>query len=570
MIPSQLQPWANHLWQSTLFAAVAGLLTLALRNNRAQARYWLWLAASVKFLIPFSILVTAGIHFGRHAPAAIAPSGLSSFVEQVTQPFAVAVPLAVMPAARTSSASLVPVILGAAWAIGFVTLVCSWWRRWRGIRKALRTASPVHLPIHLEAMTSPAFPEPGVFGIRRPVLLLPDGIANHLIPPQFEAILAHELCHVRRRDNLATVIHMVVEAVFWFHPLVWWLGARLMEERERACDEDVLRLGCEPEVYAQRILKICELYLESPLPCVAGVTGANLKQRIEAIMTNHIALKLNFAKKAALTVAGIAALAAPVAVGVLDAPAIHAQSPQVAVPVVAQQIPAQSAATAAPQPAPDYLMGLGVVTPTTVNVMPRVDGQLLSVGFKEGDLVQKGQLLASIDPEPYQAQLAQAEAQLVRDRAQLAAADPVRVAIVAQFATDEANIEDARRRLAYTQIAASMSGMAGLRLVDPGNMVHAEATSIVIINQLQPIAVVFTLPEDVLPQVLARGNQGASLPVEVWNRDNTAKIAAGRLTAVDNQIDPATGAAKLKAVFDNQDGALFPNQFVIARLRLKE
>jgi multidrug efflux system membrane fusion protein len=249
------------------------------------------------------------------------------------------------------------------------------------------------------------------------------------------------------------------------------------------------------------------------------VTGANLKQRIEAIMTNHLALKLNFAKKAALTAAGIAALAAPIAVGVLDAPAIQAQaeaqSPQVAVPVVARQIPVQSAPAATPQAASDLLMGLGVVTATTVTVKSRVDGQLLSVGFKEGDLVQAGQLLASIDPETYQAQLTQAEAQLARDQAQLAAAEPVPVAMVAQLATDEANLVDARRRLAYTQIAAPIAGMAGLRLVDPGNMVHADATGIVIINQLQPIAVVFTLPEDVLPQVLARGNQGAGLPVEV-------------------------------------------------------
>lgn len=123
-------------------------------------------------------------------------------------------------------------------------------------------------------MISPAFAEPGVFGVRRPVLLLPAGITDRLTPPQLKAIVAHELCHMRRRDNLGTAIHMGVEALFWFHPLVWWLGARLMEEREHACDEEVLLTGSEPQAYAEGILKICELYLESPLPCVPGVTGA--------------------------------------------------------------------------------------------------------------------------------------------------------------------------------------------------------------------------------------------------------------------------------------------------------
>ena len=121
----------------------------------------------------------------------------------------------------------------------------------------------------------------------------------------------------------------------------------------------------------------------------------------------------------------------------------------------------------------------------------------------------------------------------------------------------------------YAQIRSPITGVAGLRLVDPGNIVHAaDATGIVVITQLQPIAVLFTIPEDPLPQVRARLKEGASLPVEAWNRDNTVKLATGRLTAVDNQIDPTTGTAKLKAVFDNKDGALFPNQFVNVRLML--
>src|SRR5262249_39720639 len=122
--------------------------------------------------------------------------------------------------------------------------------------------------------SSAAF-EPGVVGILRPVLVLPSTIASHLDRAQLDAIVPHELCHVRRRDNLTAALHMLVESIFWFHPLVWWLGARLVEERERACDEEVVRLGNEPQVYAEGILHVCKTYIESPIACAAGVTGAN-------------------------------------------------------------------------------------------------------------------------------------------------------------------------------------------------------------------------------------------------------------------------------------------------------
>jgi uncharacterized protein (TIGR03435 family) len=163
--------------------------------------------------------------------------------------------------------------------------------------------------------------EPGVIGIFRPVLLLPEGIEERLTPAQLDAVITHELCHVKRRDNLFASIHMVVEATFWFHPLVWWIGARLLEERERACDEAVLCLGGEPSVYAEAIVNVCKAYVESPLACVAGVTGSDLKKRIEEIMANRIALRLNFTKKAALAIAGITVLAVPIAVGMMNAPA---------------------------------------------------------------------------------------------------------------------------------------------------------------------------------------------------------------------------------------------------------
>ena len=333
MIPSAFQPVANHLWQSTLFAAVAGLLTLALQKNRAQTRYWLWLAASVKFLIPFSLLMDVGSHWGQHNAPAITPPALSYVIEQASRPFSVPTPLATRTATSWSSlVNWVPVILCTIWAIGFAALTFYWWQRWRSLRAALRTASPLDLQIGVDAMMSPAFPAPGVFGVHRPILLLPAGIMESLTPPQLKAIVAHELCHVRRHDNLSTAIHMVVEALFWFHPLVWWLGARLMEERERACDEEVLLMGNEPETYAEGILNICELCLEAPLPCVSRVTGANLRERIEEIMSNRIGVRLGFGKKIALTLAGAATLMAPIVVGVLNPHVARGQSAPVALP----------------------------------------------------------------------------------------------------------------------------------------------------------------------------------------------------------------------------------------------
>jgi beta-lactamase regulating signal transducer with metallopeptidase domain/effector-binding domain-containing protein len=315
MIPSHPQFLANHLWQSTLFAAVLGLMTLALRRNRAQTRYWLWLAASLKFLLPFSLLVNLGSHLGHAAPA-ITPPAVSYVMEQVGRPFSVPTPLGTTSAGLPNSLlEWVAAVLYAIWAIGFAMLLVAWGRGWRSVRAAMRGASPVDLQIGVHALISPAFWEPGVFGVRRPVLLLPAGITDLLTPAQLKAIVAHELCHIRRRDNLTAALHMIVEAVFWFHPLVWWLGARLMEERERACDEEVLLMGSEPKAYAEGILRICELRLGPPLPCVSGASRANLCSRIELIMSNRVGATLSCAQRAALVLAAAAALGIPVGAG---------------------------------------------------------------------------------------------------------------------------------------------------------------------------------------------------------------------------------------------------------------
>jgi bla regulator protein BlaR1 len=216
------------------------------------------------------------------------------------------------------------------WVCGFLTMASIRLRAWLRIRDAVRASTLVTIPAGVEVRMSQGLVEPGVVGLFHPTLLLPEGIVERLTPSQLEAVLAHELCHIRRRDNLSASLHMMVEALFWFHPLVWWIGARLVEERERACDEEVLRLGNQASVYADAILHVCKLYLESPLACVSGVAGADIRRRIEAIMSNRRVQGLNRAKKFLLAGAGLAALVAPVAIGIIaglgHVPAVRAEA----------------------------------------------------------------------------------------------------------------------------------------------------------------------------------------------------------------------------------------------------
>ncbi len=315
MNPAYLSPLANHLWQSSLFAGTAALLTLALGNNCARVRHWVWLLASWKFLIPFSVLISLGgqIHW-RTAPQTT-QSSLSVVIDEVSQPFMITAAPPVSMSAERSATSPIPAVLWTIWACGFLSISCSWWIRWRRIRAAVRGGSPVYLEVPITAVSSPTLLEPGIFGVFRPVILLPEGILNRLTAAQLKGVIAHELCHVYHRDNLMAAIHMFVETVFWFHPLVWWIGKRMVEERERACDEEVLRLGNEPRGYAEAILTVCKAYVESPVICVSGVGGANLRKRIAAIMSRRAIHRLSFRKKAALAATGAASLLLPIAIG---------------------------------------------------------------------------------------------------------------------------------------------------------------------------------------------------------------------------------------------------------------
>jgi bla regulator protein blaR1 len=329
MIPTYLLPLANHLWQSSLFAAVAGLMALVLRKYQASLRYWLWLAASVKFLIPFSLLISLGTRLEWQAAPVMAPAAISSVVTGISQPFGLPA-AAQLPSATPASSSQIPAVLLGIWLAGLAVGAFGWLRAWRRIRAAARGASPFRPDLlvvrkSVRVMVSPALVEPCVFGIFRPVLLLPEGIRDRLTPDQLRAILRHEICHVRRRDNLTAAIHLLVATLFWFYPLVLWIGKRLMDERENACDEEVLRILGKPEAYAEGILEVCRFGLESS-PCAAGVTGSNLRRRIEAILKYRAALKLGPGRKLLLVLAATAALAAPLVTGVFCARPSRAQS----------------------------------------------------------------------------------------------------------------------------------------------------------------------------------------------------------------------------------------------------
>ena len=390
-MPATIAPaMANHLWQSTLFAALAAILTLAFKKNQARIRHHLWLVASLKFLVPLALLINLGRRLASPRFSLGGHGGLFSAVEGFSQPFTFVVITPVDPATNTASLlARLPGLIAVAWLCGFATVVVLWSIRWRRVAAAVHRSTTIEQGREVDALrqlektggvrrpiafllSRDSALEPGIFGIVRPVLLWPAKISAHLQDSHLKAILAHEVSHARRRDNLTAALHMTVEATFWFHPMVWWLGARLVEERELACDEAVLRLGNPPSIYAESILKTCEFCVGSPLACVSGVTGAELKKRIVRIMTPALSEKLSAGRKLLLATVGVVAVVGPVFFGLWNTPLVRAQSPRAsepqaavdfAAPILNASILGSSQAASAQQ---IYHVGPGVSAPTLI------------------------------------------------------------------------------------------------------------------------------------------------------------------------------------------------------------
>jgi bla regulator protein BlaR1 len=300
---------AQHLWQSTLFLIAAWVLARACRRNSATIRYWIWFGASLKFLVPFALLQRLGDYVGRSLPE---PPPVDPVVIEVGN--AIFVPS--VPNIVDGAGSQLQIV-AAIWAIGAAILVLQWFLQWRAVHSVLASAaqleSDLPIPVHVTSRDL----APGVFGVFRPVVILPRMVVRELSPAQMQALLAHEMCHVRRHDNLTAAVHKCVEVIFWFHPLVWWIGANLLREREAACDETVIEEGYEQVVYAESILNVCRLGVAAQFSGMAASTGGSLKERLISIMSDQRASPIDHLRFALLFGAAILTCYGPIAAGVV-------------------------------------------------------------------------------------------------------------------------------------------------------------------------------------------------------------------------------------------------------------
>ncbi len=298
---------ANHIWESTIVGLAAAFLAFAFRRNSAAVRYWIWFAAAMKFLVPFAAVAAVV----DALPLPHANSVASGAFEAATVVFR----SSAIPALRGTSSAVVTIV----WLAGALVVVSRWAWEWRRLTIDARVSPRIVDGVVYDALqrverahgfgtgativSSSRSMEPGVLGIRKPVLIWPRHLTEGLSGAHIDAIVAHEVCHIIRRDNLLATIQMVVSAMFWFHPLVWLIGARLVDERERACDERVLELGGGAATYAESILETCRLCLASPVLNISGVTGGNLKTRIARIINNAPTVPVGIGKKFALVLA---------------------------------------------------------------------------------------------------------------------------------------------------------------------------------------------------------------------------------------------------------------------------
>ena len=280
---------ATHLWQSTLFALGAWVLARACRHDAAAVRYWIWFVASVKFLVPLALLQQLGDSVGRSMPQPLPFD--AALVESANAMFVPAIPRSLE--LTSTLPSQLAIAAAAVWALGMSLLCIRWFLQWRSIRGRLAFAPQISLELPIPVRIAAANLPTGVFGILRPVVILPRDVMQALGPQQLRAVLAHEMCHVRRLDNLTAALHHIVAIIFWFHPLVWWIGANLLREREAACDEAVVDEGHEQADYAESILTACRLGVMARFAPVAASTGGDLCARLSSIMSDRRAQPLS-------------------------------------------------------------------------------------------------------------------------------------------------------------------------------------------------------------------------------------------------------------------------------------
>jgi TonB family protein len=346
----------DHLWQSLVCAALAAVAAAALRNAPARVRHGIWAAASAKFLLPLVLLEMLGRSASSMVATAPLPAApwldgslhLSTFALTATGTDA------------TRLVTIITALLVAAWSAGTVRIAWTRWREWRALAELAGSSRPLRSgreadalrgiaqkephPRNVRLLACDAVVEPVVLGIRSPMILWPAALSARLTDAELHTALAHELCHIRRRDNLVGLLHVVVEVLFWWNPVVWWIGARLVAERERACDEEVLAMGADNDAYAHAIVKVCRFGLPAPR-WMAGIGGPGLVTRIERILDNRPVRRPSALARLAGAAIVVCVTAAPIAAGALDASRAGA-NPTIAAPQEAEPSRPGNAVTA--------------------------------------------------------------------------------------------------------------------------------------------------------------------------------------------------------------------------------
>jgi bla regulator protein BlaR1 len=302
----------THLWQSTLVLVAAWLLALSCRRNSAAVRYAIWFVASAKFLVPLALLQQFGDRLGRALPKPLPVD--AALVEGATAMFVPSIPSGLATHGDLlSQVALIAVVL---WALGAGLLGLRWFLQWCSVRSRLVYAPEVSMDLPVPVRITSSDLETSVFGILRPVVILPREIMESLTPAQLRAVLAHESCHIRRHDNLTAAIHHCVQVLFWFYPPVWWIGTQLVREREAACDEEVIDEGHEQKVYAESILNACRLGVMTRFPAVAASAGGDLQERLSSILSAQRAKPITQERFTVLFAAATLVCFAPLAAGI--------------------------------------------------------------------------------------------------------------------------------------------------------------------------------------------------------------------------------------------------------------